>query len=244
MFRAIEPIIRNKAELLREVHNLPLTAAQMEGVSNWIRSSTVKTPEEVRLAVSNALEEAQAFKNIIAAEAPMSDADIFRELAVAANTIDGRIAEYAANLPADKEYGADDKNADMSRATSLAFTMLRGGEPPVGEEQLLGLAARLTSPGMKMMQAQFRELTMDQGILGYPDYGKLNFFRAINETVFMNKNCYEITVDGMTVTFKSTDEYLPSYRTTILDGGMDAEIEVFDVPEPRPESEGSPYGNG
>ena len=46
------------------------------------------------------------------------------------------------------------------------------------------------------------------------------------------------------VTFKSTDEHLPSYRTTILDGGMDAEIEVFDVPQPRPESEGSPYGNG
>lgn len=67
---------------------------------------------------------------------------------------------------------------------------------------------------------------------------------SYDETVFMNKNCYEITVDGMTVTFKSIDEYLPSYRTTILDGGMDAEIEVFDVPEPRPESEGSPYGNG
>ena len=67
---------------------------------------------------------------------------------------------------------------------------------------------------------------------------------SYDETVFMNKNCYEITVDGMTVTFKSIDEYLPSYRTTILDGGMDAEIEVFDVPEPLPESEGSPYGNG
>lgn len=67
---------------------------------------------------------------------------------------------------------------------------------------------------------------------------------SYDETVFMNKNCYEITVDGMTVTFKSIDENLPSYRTTILGGGMDAVIEVFDVPEPRPESEGSPYGNG
>lgn len=67
---------------------------------------------------------------------------------------------------------------------------------------------------------------------------------SYNETVFMNKACYEVTVEGMTVTFKSIDEYLPSYRTTILDNGMDAVIEVFDVPEPWPESEGSPYGNG
>lgn len=67
---------------------------------------------------------------------------------------------------------------------------------------------------------------------------------SYDETVFMNPACYEITVDGMTVTFKSIDEFLPSYRTTILDNGMDAEIEVFDIPEPRPGSEGSPYGNG
>ena len=69
---------------------------------------------------------------------------------------------------------------------------------------------------------------------------------SYDETVFMNKNCYEITVDGMTVTFKSIDEHLPSYRTTILDGGMDAVIEVFDVREPQPEGEGVPYeyGNG
>lgn len=67
---------------------------------------------------------------------------------------------------------------------------------------------------------------------------------SYDETVFMNKNCYEVTVDGMTVTFKSLDEFLPSYRTTILDDGMDAAIEVFDIPEPRPEGEGSPYGNG
>lgn len=67
---------------------------------------------------------------------------------------------------------------------------------------------------------------------------------SYDETVFMNPSCYEITVDGMTVTFKSIDEFLPSYRTTILDSGLDADIEVFDVPEPRPESEGSPYGNG
>lgn len=65
-----------------------------------------------------------------------------------------------------------------------------------------------------------------------------------DETVFMNPNCYEITVNGMTVTFKSIDEFLPSYRTTILKNGMDAEIEVFDIPEPSPEGEGSPYGNG
>ncbi|MBQ2952993.1 MAG: PepSY domain-containing protein [Clostridia bacterium] len=67
---------------------------------------------------------------------------------------------------------------------------------------------------------------------------------SYDETVFMNENCYQVTVDGMTVTFTSIDENLPSYRTTILDNGMDAEIEVFDIPEPRPESEGSPYGNG
>jgi hypothetical protein len=60
----------------------------------------------------------------------------------------------------------------------------------------------------------------------------------------MNEACYEVTVEGMTVTFRSIDENLPSYRTTLLDGGMDAVIEVFDVPEPRPEGEGSPYGNG
>ena len=65
-----------------------------------------------------------------------------------------------------------------------------------------------------------------------------------DETVFMNPNCYEITVDGMTVTFKSIDRNLPSYRTTILKNGMDAEIVVFDIPEPSPEGEGSPYGNG
>ena len=65
-----------------------------------------------------------------------------------------------------------------------------------------------------------------------------------DETVFMNPNCYEITVDGMTVTFKSIDGNLPSYRTTILKNGMDAEIVVFDIPEPSPEGEGSPYGNG
>lgn len=67
---------------------------------------------------------------------------------------------------------------------------------------------------------------------------------SYDETVFMNKSCYEVTVEGMTVTFKSIDEFRPSYRTTILDNGMDAVIEVFDIPEPRPESEGSPYGNG
>ena len=54
----------------------------------------------------------------------------------------------------------------------------------------------------------------------------------------------QVIVDGMTVTFTSIDENLPSYRTTILDNGMDAVIEVFDIPEPRPESESSPYGNG
>lgn len=67
---------------------------------------------------------------------------------------------------------------------------------------------------------------------------------SYDETVFMNEACYEVTVEGMTVTFRSIDENLPSYRTTLLDNGMDAVIEVFDVPEPRPEGEGSPYGNG
>ena len=67
---------------------------------------------------------------------------------------------------------------------------------------------------------------------------------SYDETVFMNPACYEVTVDGMTVTFTSVDGLLPSYRTTILGDGMEADVVVFDIPEPRPESEGSPYGNG
>lgn len=67
---------------------------------------------------------------------------------------------------------------------------------------------------------------------------------SYDETIFMNRNCYEVTVEGMTVTFKSIDGSLPSYRTTILDGGMDAQIEVFDIPEPTPATEGPAGGNG
>ena len=56
---------------------------------------------------------------------------------------------------------------------------------------------------------------------------------SYNETIFMDENIYQTTVEGMTVTFTCVDGSHPSYRTTILDNGMDAQIEVFDIPAPE-----------
>ncbi len=65
-----------------------------------------------------------------------------------------------------------------------------------------------------------------------------------DETIFMDPARYTVTVDGMTVTFTSVDGTRPSYRCTLLEGGMDAEIEIFNVPEPAPAVEGPAGGNG
>lgn len=74
---------------------------------------------------------------------------------------------------------------------------------------------------------------------------KANFdLFSADEAVFMDKSAYTVTVDGMTVTFTSIGGTLPSYRTTILDSGLDAQIEVFNIPEPTPVVEGPVGGNG
>lgn len=174
--RAIEPVLRQKAKLLETLDGLPLTPAQKEGFSYWVRSSLVKTPEELKLAVQNAQDQASALRTIAEANPPLSPEEMVRILADAAQKTDTHMAAYAASLPKGKEYGTDDKNADMNRSVSLAYTLLKNDEPPLSKEQILTLHERLHTPEMLSLFSQTQRLVLDSRVVRNPagDYGKLH----------------------------------------------------------------------
>ena len=177
---AATPLLTRKAELLRELDSLtlppdgqPLTPEQKAGLSYWIRSSQVGTVEELRMVFQSACTQADALRHIAQANPPLSADDIFRTLSAASRTSEQTIVAYSRTLPADKEYGLDDTLADMNRSISLAYTLMKNGQPPMQEAALQELHARLTTPEVRHMQEQLYELRQEPALMNIADFGIL-----------------------------------------------------------------------
>ncbi len=180
------PILERKAALLRELQNMtlppqgtPLTQGQQAGIARWIRSSRVRTTEELHMVIRNAAEQASALRTIARAQPAMSTADIFRTLSQSIGRTDQSLAAYVADLPSDQEYGADDKLADMGRSISLAYTLLRNETPPMTDAEETHLQRQLAAPSMKQLLAQLEKVCGQGTLQDSPDFGNLNVTRSM-----------------------------------------------------------------
>ncbi len=233
ILKAAEPILHQKAELLRTLNDMPLTPAQKEGLSYWIRSSKVKTPEELQLAVQNATEQAEALRTIAEADPPLSHENMFHILADAARRTDARTAAYASALPKNKEYGTDDKNADLNRATSLAHTLLKNGEPPLNEEQIRGLYERLNTPEMRSLLSQGQKIVLDRAVVTNPgtDYGNLNTLMRLGMFHLLN-TAREAGEEFSVPIFTADASLIPESRRALLRGLAPETMARFDAAYP------------
>lgn len=180
------PLLTTKAALLSTLEELPLSTTQKAAFSSWVRSSRVSTPDELRLAVNNATILSTALSTIAQAEPPLSPKETFTVLARAAATTDVNVAMYAQGLPKDKEYGTDDKLADLLRASSLAYSLLHAGEPPINDTQMEALHARLTSADMHTLLGQFMRIVNDDAIEGAGDHGNMNIMARVSGFLLQN----------------------------------------------------------
>ncbi|WP_297218947.1 DUF3626 domain-containing protein [uncultured Desulfovibrio sp.] len=180
------PILERKAPLLRELQNMtlppnatPLTPGQQAGISRWIRSSKVRTIDELHMVIQNAAEQASALRTIARAQPAMSTAAVFQTLAQSIGRTDQSMAAYMAGLPTDQEYGAENKLADMGRSISLAYTLLHNEVPPMTDAEEGRLQQQLSAPAMQHLLAQLEQVCR-QGILHQsPDFGRLNVTRSM-----------------------------------------------------------------
>ena len=231
--KAVEPIILQKAKLLRILDSMSMTPAQKEGFSYWIRSSLVKTPEELQLAVQNATEQAEVLRSIAEANPPLTPEATFRLLADAAKKADARMAAYAASLPKDKEYGTDDKHADLNRATSLAHTLLKNANPPLTEAQLRTLYERLNTPEMRDLLSQGQKLVLDKSVVTKPaaDYGNLNTIIKMGMFHLMN-TARELGESFSVPVFTAELSLVPESRRALLRDLAPETMARFDAAHP------------
>lgn len=137
-------ILTEKSALLAKLDELPLTSAQKKMFSTWIRTSQVRTPQELQFIFDNAQRQATALRTIVESDPPLSEAEAFHTLAEAAMQSRASITAYAHTLQG-VEYGEDNIQGDGNRFSFLACDLLEGGEPPLTDEQWLVLYTRLNA---------------------------------------------------------------------------------------------------
>ena len=229
--RAAVPLLQQKAVLLRKLEEFPLNPAQKEAFSYWIRSSLVKKPEELQLAFDNSQIQAAALRTIAEADPPLSLEETFRTLADAAQRTDGRMAAYAASLPAGNDYGTDDKNADRDRSSFLAYTLIKNGEPPLSKEQMRGLYDRLQSSEVRSLMGQLGELVGDRAVQRAKDFGSLNTISRL-AILHLKNAAREVGERFSMPEFSAELSLLPESSRTILRQFAPEAMAQFDAAHP------------
>ncbi|MDD2966667.1 MAG: DUF3626 domain-containing protein [Desulfovibrionaceae bacterium] len=233
--KVAEPLLTKKAELLSTVETLPLSTAQKAVFSSWVRSSRVSTVAELQLIVDNATTLATALNTLAQAEPPLSPQETFTLLARAAGTTDVRIASYAHGLPPDKEYGADDKLTDLWRSSSLAYSLLRAGEPPMDDAHMEALHTRLTSADMRTLLGQFMQIANDDAIINSADcsadYGKMTIIARMSNFLLQNA-ASQVNQPASTPEFSAELSLVPEKNRALLRSLFPEAMAQFDSAHP------------
>ena len=167
------PMIRQKAELLRELEGAGLNDAQKAAVTTWVVSaSALRSPAELQVILRQAREQGQVLRDIANAEPPLTPEQIFTRMHTFTQNMERDLDEFIKTLN-DPDFGADDKKNEQDRVSFMSLALLQHGEPPMDEAALQKLYGSLSSPAMRAMMGQMSGVIADNELQQHRDFGHL-----------------------------------------------------------------------
>lgn len=173
--KTVTPILKQKAEMIRELENLPFeTEAQKAAFSTWIRSAgNLRSVEEMRIIHTHATHQAMILREIAQAEPPLEPGAIFRKMDILMTGVRNSLNAFFAKFPSG-EIGKDDKDNELGRIASMAYSLLEAGNPPMNQEQLAAMTNRIDSPAMRTQLSMLLQLQQSSGMENNKDYPLLD----------------------------------------------------------------------
>lgn len=172
------PILQRKAELLRELNQLPFsTEAQKAAFANWVCSAkALRSPEELRIIHTHATAQAALLNDIANADPAPSAGEVFRRTGELMKRASEDLNAFIERL-GDKDFGADDKTAELDRISFMSLALLEHGNPGMNKEAMSRLHERLFSPDHQQLMAQLIQIGQrsgDEAINDADDFGIMN----------------------------------------------------------------------
>nr|MCR5562452.1 DUF3626 domain-containing protein [Desulfovibrio sp.] len=182
------PILRRKADLLRELEKMKFTGTQKAAITSWVVSAkALRTPEELRVILKHANEQAKLFKEIAAAEPPLTPAQIFGRINALAGNFDKDIGPVLGAFEQQGiEVGVDDKLTEQDRVSNMSLVLLQHGDPPMSGDALKNLSSRLAGPEMMAFIGQLDAI--DEKCMDFPDVSKIGIVRSFL-SINANNSC-------------------------------------------------------
>ncbi|MCR4667306.1 MAG: DUF3626 domain-containing protein [Desulfovibrio sp.] len=179
------PILRLKAELLRELEKMEITGAQKTAITSWVvAAKALRTPDEMRVILKHANEQAKLFKEIAEAEPPLTPAQIFVRINALAGNFDKDIGPILESFEQQGiEIGPDDKISEQDRVSNMSLVLLQHGDPPMAGDALKKLSSRLAGPEMMAFLGQLE--TINRVCMDFPDSANL---RLAHSFLSLNAN--------------------------------------------------------
>jgi hypothetical protein len=184
--QVLNPVLERKAALLTELEKLPFAnPGQKAAFTNWVMSAkALDSPEELRLIHTAATRQAGILRGLADADpAPAPEAMLQAMSAGLQEDMPSLSRFYTSQQAQGKEFGAEDKNTELTRISFLSLALIRnsdGGDLALNRltrqlvrpEQLClsgqmaalaGLGSMASTPGFDVLAAThiFMELTRD-----------------------------------------------------------------------------------
>lgn len=181
--KALDPILKQKATLLRELEQLPFaTAAQKEAFTHWVRSArAIRSPEEMRIIHTYATEQAALLRKLADAEPPVSAEEVARRTSDMMKRAAADLNEFIATLK-DSDFGPDDKNTELDRISFMSLAFLEHGEPAMDKAGMARLYERLNSPEQQQLRSQLCQIGIRPDDVAMT---KSDDFAVLSSTVLM-----------------------------------------------------------
>ena len=176
--KATRPILQQKVELLNELERLPFaTDAQKAAFAYWVCSAkALRSPEELRIIHTHATAHAALLRDIMSADPALSAEEVFERTGEVTKRASADLNAFIKRL-GDKDFGPDDKNAELDRISFLSLALLEHGNPAVTGEAMTSLHARLNTPAERNLMAQLHQLGQREGgdvIADAADFGTVS----------------------------------------------------------------------
>ncbi|MBP3729991.1 MAG: hypothetical protein J6I40_00800, partial [Mailhella sp.] len=163
---AARPVLEQKAALLRELEAIaseepPMTAAQKEAVAKWVvAAKALGSPAELRTILKHARVQEALFKEIAAADPPMTAAQAMQRIADMAMDLDKDLAELKKSFDADY-FGPDHVYTEQDRVGFMSLALLQNAEPPLDQAGIKKLRDCMAGQEMRTIIGQLMAVEDD-----------------------------------------------------------------------------------
>ncbi|MBQ9406684.1 MAG: DUF3626 domain-containing protein [Desulfovibrio sp.] len=177
---AADSMLRQKAELLRDLEKAGLNDAQKAAVTQWVVSAkALRSPAEMQVILKYAKVQGELFRGILSADQPLAPEDVFQRIAGFSQDMEKDLNELIRSFN-DPDIGSDEKMVEQERIAFMSLALLQHGDPPVGKAELEKLNASLAGPSMRTLLGQLAAIKEDAQVQEdaqmqeSPDFARFN----------------------------------------------------------------------